>query len=106
MISTQESTSSAKVKDEKEDDFTPKDKEEEKYIPPPPLPFILVCPKPECSKRYRHHNGLRYHVSHSHPGVRLRKPFFSSSPMSSQNKLARFSLASLSCLMYLWSLPE
>ena len=62
-----ESTSSKEVKDEKEEDFTPKDKEEERYIPPPPLPFTLVCPKPDCSKRYRHHNGLRYQVLHSHP---------------------------------------
>lgn len=55
------------MKEEKDEDFTPKDKEEEKYVPPPPLPFALLCPKSGCSKRYRHHNGLRYHVSHSHP---------------------------------------
>lgn len=65
--SDRESTSSAKVKEEKDDDFTPKDKEEEKYVPPPPLPFTLLCPKTGCSKRYRHHNGLRYHVAHAHP---------------------------------------
>ena len=59
-------TSSVKGKED-EGDFMPKDKEEEKYIPPPPLPYALVCPKNDCKKRYRQHNGLRFHVSHAHP---------------------------------------
>ena len=63
-----ESSSSLRVKDEKEDDeLMPKDEEEKRYIPPPPLPYTLPCPKPGCSKRYRHKNGLRFHVSHAHP---------------------------------------
>ena len=63
-----ESSSSLRVKDEKDDDeLMPKDEEEKRYIPPPPLPYTLPCPKPGCSKRYRHKNGLRFHVSHSHP---------------------------------------
>lgn len=61
-------TSSIKgSKEDKDDFFMPKDKEEEKYIPPPPLPYALVCPKSSCKKRYRQHNGLRFHVSHAHP---------------------------------------
>ena len=61
-------TSSVKGKDDKDfSDFMPKDKEEEKYIPPPPLPYALVCPKSSCKKRYRQHNGLRFHVSAAHP---------------------------------------
>ena len=63
-----ESSSSLRVKDEKDDDeLMPKDEEEKRYIPPPPLPYTLPCPKPGCNKRYRHKNGLRFHVSHSHP---------------------------------------
>ena len=62
-------TSSIKgSKDEDKDDFfLPKDKEEEKYIPPPPLPYALCCPKSDCKKRYRQRNGLRFHVSSAHP---------------------------------------
>ena len=57
----------AKVKEEKEDDtMTPKDKEEEKYVPPPPLPYVLSCPKAGCNKKYRQHSGLNFHVSHAH----------------------------------------
>ena len=63
-----ESSSSLRVKDEKDDDeLMPKDEEEKRYIPPPPLPYSLSCPKPGCKKCYRHKNGLRFHVSHSHP---------------------------------------
>ena len=63
-----ESTSSVRVKEEKDDDeLMPKDEEEKRYIPPPPLPYSLSCPKPGCKKSYRHKNGLRFHVSHSHP---------------------------------------
>ena len=61
-------TSSIKGKDDKDDyDMMPKDEEEKRYIPPPPLPYALQCPKPSCKKRYRQHNGLRFHVSHAHP---------------------------------------
>ena len=42
---------------------------EEKYVPPPPLPFTLQCPDPDCRKGFRHPNGLRYHVSNSHPEI-------------------------------------
>ncbi len=45
----------------------PKDKEEERYVPPPPLPYVLMCPKKDCNKKYRQNNGLRFHVSHMHP---------------------------------------
>ena len=56
-------------KDDKDDDsdMMPKDEEEKRYIPPPPLPFELTCPKPDCKKKYRQHNGMKFHVSHSHP---------------------------------------
>ena len=54
-------------KDKLEDeDMTPKDKEDEKYKPPPPLPYSLTCPKPGCKKKYRQHNGLKFHVSAAH----------------------------------------
>uniref|UniRef100_A0A0K2V481 C2H2-type domain-containing protein n=1 Tax=Lepeophtheirus salmonis TaxID=72036 RepID=A0A0K2V481_LEPSM len=49
-----------------EEEMTPKDPKEVKYIPPPPLPYALTCPSPGCKKRYRQHNGLRFHISHSH----------------------------------------
>eukprot|EP00096_Caligus_rogercresseyi_P010715 TRINITY_DN3998_c0_g4_i1.p1 TRINITY_DN3998_c0_g4~~TRINITY_DN3998_c0_g4_i1.p1 ORF type:complete len:1376 (+),score=509.89 TRINITY_DN3998_c0_g4_i1:510-4637(+) len=51
---------------EEEVEMTPKDPKEVKYIPPPPLPYALSCPSPGCKKRYRQHNGLRFHISHSH----------------------------------------
>jgi len=38
-------------------------KVEEKYVPPPPLPFTLRCPDQDCRKGFRHPDGLRYHVS-------------------------------------------
>ena len=34
-----------------------------------PMPFILRCPAPECSKRYRHSKGLEFHISSNHPGL-------------------------------------
>ena len=39
--------------------------------PPSPQPGptgMLECPEPNCKKKYRHLNGLRYHQSHAHPG--------------------------------------
>ena len=59
-----ESTSSKKVKDEKEERFHTQGQGGGEVHP---APSTLVCPKPDCSKRYRHHNGLRYQVLHSHP---------------------------------------
>lgn len=35
---------------------------------PPPSPVLLECPDPNCSKKYKHINGLRYHQSHAHGG--------------------------------------
>lgn len=31
-------------------------------------PTMLECPEPNCKKKYRHLNGLKYHQSHAHPG--------------------------------------
>ena len=36
--------------------------------PPAGPPTMLECPEPNCKKKYRHLNGLRYHQSHAHPG--------------------------------------
>ncbi|XP_026682348.1 P17/29C-like protein DDB_G0287399 [Diaphorina citri] len=37
--------------------------------PPGSGPVLLECPDPNCSKKYKHINGLRYHQSHAHGGV-------------------------------------
>lgn len=36
---------------------------------PPPSPVLLECPEPNCSKKYKHINGLKYHQSHAHGGA-------------------------------------
>jgi hypothetical protein len=30
-------------------------------------PVLLECPEQDCSKKYKHANGLKYHQSHAHP---------------------------------------
>ncbi|KAK7933342.1 hypothetical protein WMY93_004238 [Mugilogobius chulae] len=30
------------------------------------LPILIDCPHPNCTKRYKHINGLRYHQTHAH----------------------------------------
>ncbi|XP_064475234.1 zinc finger protein 608-like [Ornithodoros turicata] len=32
----------------------------------PPSPALIECPEPNCSKKYKHINGLRYHQTHAH----------------------------------------
>jgi len=32
----------------------------------PSSPALIECPEPNCSKKYKHINGLRYHQSHAH----------------------------------------
>lgn len=32
----------------------------------PPPPILIDCPHPNCTKRYKHINGLRYHQTHAH----------------------------------------
>ena len=64
--SNSDKESAGKKEDNEYEDMTPKDKEDEKYVPPPPLPYSLACPKPDCNKRYRQHNGLKFHVSFAH----------------------------------------
>lgn len=32
----------------------------------PYSPALIECPEPNCSKKYKHINGLRYHQSHAH----------------------------------------
>ena len=49
-----------------EDSMMPKDEEEKRYVPPEPLPYSVACPKPGCRKKYRHHKGLKFHVSAAH----------------------------------------
>ncbi|XP_069025497.1 zinc finger protein 608 isoform X3 [Embiotoca jacksoni] len=42
---------------------------------PPPPPILIDCPHPNCTKRYKHINGLRYHQTHAHLEVEEpRKP--------------------------------
>ncbi|CAH0394057.1 unnamed protein product [Bemisia tabaci] len=36
--------------------------------PPPTSPVLLECPEPNCSKKYKNINGLKYHQSHAHGG--------------------------------------
>ena len=31
-----------------------------------PSPDLIVCPEPNCNKKYRHLNGLKYHQTHAH----------------------------------------
>lgn len=38
----------------------------ETYIPSSPA--LIECPEPNCSKKYKHINGLKYHQSHAHTG--------------------------------------
>ncbi|CAB3369607.1 Hypothetical predicted protein [Cloeon dipterum] len=35
-------------------------------VSPPASPVLLECPEPNCSKKYKHINGLKYHQSHAH----------------------------------------
>lgn len=35
-------------------------------IPCPISPVLLECPEQDCSKKYKHANGLKYHQSHAH----------------------------------------
>ncbi|KPM09494.1 hypothetical protein QR98_0080310 [Sarcoptes scabiei] len=37
----------------------------------PNSPVLIECPEPNCSKKYRHINGLKYHQSHAHFGSTL-----------------------------------
>ncbi|XP_015908008.2 zinc finger protein 608 [Parasteatoda tepidariorum] len=34
----------------------------------PSSPNLIVCPQPNCSKKYKHINGLKYHQMHAHSG--------------------------------------
>nr|CAI5822349.1 unnamed protein product [Callosobruchus analis] len=38
-------------------------------VSPPPSPVLLECPEPNCSKKYKHINGLKYHQSHAHGSI-------------------------------------
>ncbi|XP_067122655.1 zinc finger protein 608-like isoform X1 [Centruroides vittatus] len=35
-------------------------------FPQPSSPVLIECPEPNCSKKYKHINGLRYHQTHAH----------------------------------------
>ncbi|UYV71260.1 ZNF608 [Cordylochernes scorpioides] len=34
----------------------------------PASPVFIECPEPNCSKKYKHINGLKYHQTHAHSG--------------------------------------
>ncbi|XP_061391300.1 uncharacterized protein LOC133326697 [Musca vetustissima] len=34
-------------------------------------PILLECPEQDCSKKYKHANGLRYHQSHAHGSISM-----------------------------------
>lgn len=36
-----------------------------------PVPNFIECPEPNCNKKYKHMNGLRYHQSHAHSSLGL-----------------------------------
>ncbi len=35
-------------------------------LPQPSSPVLIECPEPNCSKKYKHINGLKYHQTHAH----------------------------------------
>ncbi|KAM6965287.1 zinc finger protein 608 [Aplochiton taeniatus] len=37
-------------------------------------PILIDCPHPNCTKKYKHINGLRYHQTHAHLEAAERKP--------------------------------
>lgn len=39
----------------------------------PNSPQLIECPEPNCSKKYKHVNGLKYHQSHCHSGTNYLK---------------------------------
>nr|XP_019966976.1 PREDICTED: zinc finger protein 608-like [Paralichthys olivaceus] len=52
---------------------TPQGKSDPSFMDPgggcassPPPPILIDCPHPNCTKRYKHINGLRYHQTHAH----------------------------------------
>lgn len=53
---------------------TPQGKSDPSFMDPgggcasstPPPPILIDCPYPNCTKRYKHINGLRYHQTHAH----------------------------------------
>ncbi|XP_061528420.1 zinc finger protein 608 [Phycodurus eques] len=51
---------------------TPQGKSDPSFLDPgggctsSPLPILIDCPHPNCTKRYKHINGLRYHQTHAH----------------------------------------
>ncbi|KAK6617179.1 hypothetical protein RUM44_005510 [Polyplax serrata] len=59
-------------KKSKERDTTPTPTNKKNKTPlsapssPPASPVLLECPEPNCSKKYKHINGLKYHQSHAH----------------------------------------
>ncbi|XP_058820485.1 zinc finger protein 608 isoform X2 [Topomyia yanbarensis] len=47
-------------------------------------PVLLECPEQDCSKKYKHANGLRYHQSHAHGSVSSMDEDSSHTPESPQ----------------------
>uniref|UniRef100_A0A3B3BC92 Zinc finger protein 608 n=1 Tax=Oryzias melastigma TaxID=30732 RepID=A0A3B3BC92_ORYME len=51
---------------------TPQGKSDPSFMDPgegctsSPPPILIDCPHPNCTKRYKHINGLRYHQTHAH----------------------------------------
>uniref|UniRef100_A0A3Q2XYP6 Zinc finger protein 608 n=1 Tax=Hippocampus comes TaxID=109280 RepID=A0A3Q2XYP6_HIPCM len=51
---------------------TPQGKSDPSFLDPgggctsPPPQILIDCPHPNCTKRYKHINGLRYHQTHAH----------------------------------------
>ncbi|XP_057688181.1 zinc finger protein 608 [Corythoichthys intestinalis] len=51
---------------------TPQGKSDPSFLDPgggctsSPPPILIDCPHPNCTKRYKHINGLRYHQTHAH----------------------------------------
>ncbi|XP_062310745.1 zinc finger protein 608 isoform X2 [Osmerus eperlanus] len=53
---------------------TPQGKSDPSFLDPAcTSPILIDCPHPNCTKRYKHINGLRYHQTHAHLEVE-RKP--------------------------------
>ena len=45
---------------------TPNNSSEPHLSTQPSSPALIECPEPNCSKKYKHINGLKYHQTHAH----------------------------------------
>lgn len=63
---TEATPSKRKTKSHEEEPSTKRKATPSQPTSPLPPPVLLECPEPNCSKKYKHINGLKYHQSHAH----------------------------------------